>query len=108
LKGTHGNAGKVPAQIAVKLAGKSYRSFDHFREEFWKAAAKDRYLSRQFNASNLERMRSGKAPYASGLQQQGGRQKYEIDHQQPIAKGGNVYDMNNLIIRTPYNHIKGK
>ncbi len=31
------------------------------------------------------------------------------DHMQEIQDDGNVYDMNNIIIRTPYNHIqKGK
>ncbi|MFK0685927.1 hypothetical protein SD208_16605 [Ochrobactrum sp. BD67] len=30
LKGSNGNAGKVPSQIAEQLAGKELRNFDHF------------------------------------------------------------------------------
>ncbi len=108
LRGSAGNAAKVPQQIADKLAGQKFSDFNQFRAAFWKAAADDPAISKQFNVVNVRRMKSGRAPFAISDQQVGGRATYELDHMQPVAKGGNIYDMNNLIIRTPLNHIRGK
>ncbi len=108
LRGTESNAGRVPAQIAEQLSGKEFRNFDHFREEFWRAASNDPVLRKQFDTADQFRMQNGYAPRASGNQQVGGRTKYELDHNQELQHGGNVYDMNNIIIRTPLNHIRGK
>lgn len=52
-------------------------------------------------------MKDGKAPYSIVNEQVGGRVKYELDHNIEIQNGGNVYDFN-VIVRTPYNHIKNK
>ena len=108
LRGSAGNAAKIPQQIADKLAGQKFSDFNQFRAAFWKAAADDPAISKQFNVMNVRRMKSGRAPFAISDQQVGGRATYELDHMQPVAKGGNIYDMNNLIIRTPLNHIRGK
>jgi len=51
-------------------------------------------------------MKDGKAPYANLDEQVGKRRVYELDHNVEIQNGGNIYDLNNIIIRTPYNHIK--
>jgi len=53
-------------------------------------------------------MTNGQAPFASPSQTVGGRERYELDHNQELQNGGNVYDMNNIVIRTPLNHIRGK
>lgn len=53
-------------------------------------------------------MRDGFAPFAASNQRVGGRVKFELDHNQPIVDGGNVYDLNNIIIRSPLNHTRGK
>ncbi len=106
LKGSDGNAAKVPSQVAEKLAGRKFNNFDELREAFWEAAADDPVLSKQFDPRSLTLMKNGRAPYARLEQQVGGRAKYELDHNQPISNGGNVYDLNNIIIRTPLNHIK--
>ena len=108
LKGTSGNAGKVPTQIAQQLAGKKFKTFDDFRAAFWKAAANDPVLSKQFLPGSLNQMKQGKAPFVKKVEKVGKRVKYELDHMQELQHGGNVYDMNNIIIRTPLNHIKGK
>ena len=108
LKGSHGNAAKVPRHIAEKLAGRQFNNFDEFREAFWIEVGNDPILSKQFSTGNKKLMRSGQAPVAVYTQQVGKRFKYELDHLQEIQNGGNVYDMNNIIIRTPLNHIKGK
>nr|WP_246807202.1 hypothetical protein [Ensifer sp. ENS05] len=44
LRGTAGNAGKVPAQVAEKLAGRNFKSFDDFREAFWTTVSEDAVL----------------------------------------------------------------
>lgn len=48
LRGTEGNAGMVPGQIADKLRGQHFNSFDEFRASFWKAVAGTPELSVQF------------------------------------------------------------
>ena len=35
LKGSHGNYGNIPKQVAEKLNGRQFKSFDEFREAFW-------------------------------------------------------------------------
>jgi hypothetical protein len=35
----------------------------------------------------------------------GGRKSYEIHHLEKISKGGGVYDLDNLRVNTPRNHI---
>lgn len=107
LQGSQGNAGRIPAQIAEQLSGMQFRNFDHFRQEFWKAVYRDPVLRQQFSPSNQTLMRAGNAPFAPETQQVGGRMRYEIDHLDELQYGGNVYDMDNLIIRTPLNHIRG-
>lgn len=106
LKGTNSNAGKVPKQIAEKLNGKEFNSFGEFRSAFWKEVSNDSVLSKQFSKGNIAKMKNGNAPHAIDTEQAGKRQVYELDHNIEIQNGGNVYDLNNIIVRTPYNHIK--
>ena len=108
LTGGDTDAVNIAAQVAEKLAGKKFNSFDHFRQEMWKEVAKDPALSRKFGDKNLVEMQKGHAPFSPRSQQVGGRKRYELDHNQEIKDGGNVYDMNNIIFRTPLNHLKGK
>lgn len=107
-RGSQGNAGKVPKQVADKLAGKKFSSFNHFRKSFWTEVGNDPALSKQFNPGNRALMKRGNAPFAIPVQQVGGRATYELDHNIEIQHGGSVYDMDNIIIRTPENHIRGK
>jgi hypothetical protein len=105
--GSAGDAGgsPIPAQIADQLRGQDFRSFDKFRESFWKAIAADESLRRQFGKVDLEQMTNGAAPYAEPLDSVGGREKIEIHHKQRITDGGAVYDLENLSILTPKAHI---
>ena len=107
LKG-RGTAGKIPLQVAQKLQGQQFRDFNHFRSAFWKQVYKDPILRKQFSRENQTLIAKGQAPFAPRDQQVGKRQRYELDHVQELQKGGNVYDMNNLFVRSPYNHIRGK
>jgi hypothetical protein len=105
LRGTHGNAGNVPADIAAALKGKTFTSFDQFRGEFWKTMAGSKY-SKEFGKSNLERMLKGNAPVALREQSIGSRITYELHHKTPIKSGGATYDLSNIVITTPRYHAE--
>jgi len=96
----------IPVQIADQLRGKEFANFHRFREAFWRAVAADGELRKQFTNANLKEMNNGSAPYPSRLDQVGGRRKFEIHHEHEIAKGGAVYDMENLRIMTARRHIE--
>lgn len=61
LRGSHGNAGLIPQQIAEQLRGRTFRDFGHFRGEFWKAVGNDPVVSAQFSRRNINRMLQGKS-----------------------------------------------
>lgn len=95
----------VPSQIADKLRGQEFSSFDAFREAFWTAVAEESTLLNQFSRSNQRLIKRGLAPFSVPEGQVGGRQRYEIHHQQEIQYGGKVYDVDNLRVMTPRRHI---
>lgn len=103
---TESGGAAFPVRIAEQLRGQDFRSFDRFREGFWKAVAADQSLSQQFGRVDLEEMRNGAAPYTDPTDNVGGREKYEIHHKQRIADNGAVYDVDNLTILTPKAHIE--
>lgn len=104
LRGSHGNAGSVPGQIADELRGKPFKSFDEFRSALWAAVGNDSVLSKGWSRANLSRMKKGKAPFASQNQTHGAIRSYQLHHKTPINQGGSVYDMDNIIIVTPRLH----
>lgn len=106
--GTHKNAARVPSQIAEELSGREFKNFTEFREEFWKKVYADENLRSNFDGVSLKELAEGRAPFAPIDQVVGKRVKYELDHLQELQNGGNVYDLGNIVIRTPLNHIKGK
>ena len=101
-----GQGAPVPAQVADKLRGKSFRNFDHFREEFWLAVAECPELLSQFNKSNQMIIKNGGAPFVIEQQAVGGRELFELHHVKQIQYDGPVYDMDNLRVNTPRNHIR--
>jgi RHS repeat-associated protein len=56
LRGSHGNAGHIPEQIAKQLAGRKFANFDEFRETFWRLVADDAELAANFSAQNVARI----------------------------------------------------
>lgn len=104
LKGRHGNAGKIPGQIARQLQGEQFKNFGEFREAFWRAVAADPSLSSQFRSSNQANMREGRAPKVARSQAVGKNNAYVLHHVKPIQHGGGVYDMDNIIVVTPRYH----
>lgn len=96
----------IPSQIADKLRGKEFDSFDKFREAFWMEVAKDPALAKQFKKANLGNLKNGKAPAPRETEQVGGRIKYELHHVKPISQGGEVYNIDNIRVVTPKRHIE--
>ncbi len=104
LRGSHGSAGNIPKQVADKLSGRKFKSFDEFRSSFWKEVSKDSNLTKSFNKRNVARMRSGKAPIAHPSQHIGSVKSYQLHHKKPISQSGAVYNMDNMTIVTPRYH----
>ncbi|MDC0344931.1 HNH endonuclease [Alphaproteobacteria bacterium] len=103
LHGTSGNAGFVPKEIGDKLVAREFKSFDHFRGEFWKTVAESKYKG-EFGIGDIKRMSSGLAPFAPMSQRVSGAAKYQLHHAQPIQHGGGVYDIGNMQVVTPKVH----
>ena len=109
--GSTGDGAPVPSQIADKLRGKTFGSFDSSRRAFWKAVADDSALSKQFSEADINQMKAGRAPTADFLESVGKRVKIELHHEKEISQGGAVMDVDNIKALTPKNHIethKGK
>jgi hypothetical protein len=53
----------IPAQIADRLRGREFASFDRFREAFWLEVSGDHTLLSQFRGSNQELIKQGYAPF---------------------------------------------
>ncbi|HDR8155190.1 TPA: WXG100 family type VII secretion target [Bacillus cereus] len=98
-----GAIGIIPQEVREKLAGREFKSFDDFREEFWKTLADSSY-AKEFNSMNIKLMKKGKAPYSPRTEHYGNHNKYILHHKQPIDKGGDVYNLDNLIIVSPKMH----
>jgi hypothetical protein len=98
----------IPNTVANALRGKPFSTFDKLREAIWKEIGKDVNLMKNFNKSNQDLIKAGKAPYAITSQQVGGRKVFELDHIIEIQYGGKVYSLDNLRIATPFWHIKVK
>ncbi|OAJ92820.1 T6SS effector antibacterial DNase, partial [Vibrio bivalvicida] len=104
-KAGEGLGAPIPSQVADKLRGKEFSSFDAFREAFWSAVAEDSSLLSQFSRSNQRLINRGCAPFTFPEEQVGGRQRYEVHHKEEIQHGGKVYDVENLCVVTPKRHI---
>jgi len=103
LRGTHGNAGVIPKQIADQLRGREFASFDEFRSALWRLVADSSYAG-EFSAKQVSRMQCGLAPRADPSQWVGGLKNYVLHHVQPIHGGGPVFDLDNLRIVSPRLH----
>jgi hypothetical protein len=103
---TRAEGAAIPSHIADQLRGQRFTSFDRLREEIWKAVSNDPELSKQFNGDNLDTIRGAAAPFARLVDQVGNRKKFEIHHTHEVAKGGAVYDLDNLVVMTPKQHIE--
>nr|WP_122341231.1 S-type pyocin domain-containing protein [Pseudomonas caricapapayae] len=96
----------IPSSIAEKLRGRPFTSFDKLREAIWLEVSKDPALSRHLGELNLQELSNKRAPRAPLADRVGKRVKYEIHHKHWVSEGGSVYDLDNLIIMTPKDHIQ--
>ncbi|QRK83495.1 S-type pyocin domain-containing protein [Pseudomonas granadensis] len=101
-----GSGAPIPTTIADSLRGREYSTFDSFRRAFWTAVSRDGAVAGQFSDDSLERMRNGKAPRARLMDTAGKRISHEIHHVELISEGGEVYNVDNLRIHTPKNHVE--
>jgi hypothetical protein len=104
----HARAGlgaPIPTSIANALRDRKYSTFNTFRRAFWVAVSRDPKLSEQFSERDLIRMKGGGAPRAREVDMAGKRQGHDIHHVELISEGGEVYDVDNLRVHTPKNHI---
>ncbi|WP_235897017.1 HNH endonuclease signature motif containing protein [Yersinia vastinensis] len=97
---------RIPSQIADKLRGQEFSSFDKFREAFWEEVSKEPSLAIQFKSGNLGNIKNGKAPSPRESEQIGSRVKYELHHVKPISDNGAVCDIDNIKVLTPKRHIE--
>lgn len=95
----------IPTRIADKLRGRTFNSFDAFRNAVWSAVSEDAELRSQFRPVNQKLLNKGYSPFTREIDRVGGREKYELHHIDEIAKGGKVYDIDNLSVVTPKQHI---
>ncbi|WP_242865279.1 hypothetical protein [Clostridium sp. ATCC 25772] len=103
MRGSNGNIGLVPKEVANNLMGREFSNFDEFRKTFWEEYSNSSYAS-EFSKSNIKRMSQGLAPKASASQQYGKISSYILHHKNPIYNGGGVYDLDNIIISSPRMH----
>lgn len=94
----------IPEDVADSLRGREFKSFDAFRTALWKAVSEST-VADQFITQNVSRMRKGKAPRVRKADRVGGRMSYELHHLEKVSEGGGVYDVENLRVNTPRNHI---
>ncbi|PJN81984.1 T7SS effector LXG polymorphic toxin [Bacillus velezensis] len=99
----NGKLGVIPQEVRKQLLWKEFKSFDEFRKEFWKSIANTEYAN-EFNKNNIARMKNGNSPIAPKKEHYGKHKSYILHHKQPIDKGGDVYNLDNLIITSPKMH----
>lgn len=96
----------IPSQLAQKLRGREFASFDRMRQAVWMEVALDVNLAPQFSTQQKKLMMQGLSPFAPKAEQVGGRKKYELHHVDPIGGGGAVYNVDNIRVLTPKRHIE--
>ncbi len=101
----------IPAQVADKLVGQRFASFEELRAAIWKSVAGTPELAKEFNEQSLRRMRDGRAPFPYRSEQvvirgtgQLSDRTWELHHDPAIGQGGEVYDLSNIWIVTPRQH----
>ncbi|EPJ92716.1 S-type pyocin domain-containing protein [Pseudomonas psychrophila] len=94
----------IPSDVADALRGREFKSFETFRAALWKAVSGST-ASDQFVKQSVGRMRTGRAPRVRKADRVGGRLSYELHHIAKVSEGGGVYDVDNLRVNTPRNHI---
>ena len=96
----------IPPEIAKDLIDKQFDTFDELKVEIYKKIGNSKYAN-EFILGNQKTMKSVKAPFAPVSLQTGknfNQVKYNIHHRIPVENGGDVYNLDNLIIVAPKIH----
>ncbi|MFJ4590604.1 S-type pyocin domain-containing protein [Pseudomonas moraviensis] len=102
---TQGEGAASPSKIADQLRGKNFKDFRAFRETFWKAVSADAELAMSFDPGSLSAMSKGRSPYVKAGDRVGKRVKFELHHVSSLSDGGQLYDIDNLRLLTPKQHL---
>ena len=105
-KAGQGPGAPIPGQIAERLLGREFSSFDAFRKAFWLEVGKDPELNKQFNKQNQVNIKSSKSPFVKKIESVGARKRFELHHVQSIKDNGAVYFIDNIRVTTPKRHIE--
>ncbi|MBC8952496.1 HNH endonuclease signature motif containing protein [Xenorhabdus sp. PB62.4] len=107
MRQNRSNSSPIPKEVANKLRGKKFSSFNKFRQAIWTEVGKVPKLMSQIKSKNNKKVISnGRSPFARKKDQVGGRKRLELHHVEEIQHGGEVYNVDNLRVVTPKNHIK--
>lgn len=96
---------EIPQEIAEELRGRTFSQFRYFRNAIWRRMSKLEKVKERMPTSNLELMKEVYSPKVSLSESYGSRARYELHHVIPISKGGGVYDIDNIVILTPHQHV---
>ena len=95
----------IPLQVGLALKGQRFNTFGELRSAVWQAIVADEDLSGAFRQKSFREMEAGRAPFAPpAFQNSQFGLKFNLHHVEPIATGGNVYDLSNLRIVSPLTH----
>lgn len=100
-----GEGAAIPSRIADQLRGKQFNSFRAFRETFWKAVSADVELAMWFDPNSLSAMSKGRSAFVRAGDRVGKRVKLELHHVSSLSDGGQLYDIDNLRLLTPKQHL---
>jgi len=95
----------IPEQVAAGLRGQHFATFDKFRAALWEEVSKHPELIEKFESSNKAEIQCKRSPFVRMSGQVGGRRRLEIHHIELVSEGGQVYDVDNMLIMTPRLHI---
>ena len=96
----------LPTAVVDVLRGRTYSRFDSFRRAFWREVSRVPELADQFIDDNLKNLQKGSSPGVRHDEKYGKRYRYEMHHLIRIVDGGGVYDVENLRVNTPRNHVR--
>ncbi|MCY9517921.1 HNH endonuclease [Paenibacillus apiarius] len=102
-----GTDGIIPKEIADRLRGQKFNTFDDFRKAFWTEMSNSKYANEfiiEDDLTNIYRMKHGGSPAVLDSEAYKSRFRYELHHRTPINQGGAVYDLDNLLLVTPRSH----
>lgn len=96
-----GNATVIPSQLADQLRGRQFTSADAFKNDFWKATAREKSLSRSLYDLNANRMKKGYAPFAKKSDWAGESRKFDLRYLEQYAAARDTYDFDAMGIAGP-------